>query len=238
MTSPPLRVPALNAHYQGAYDEHALAWRRLGAADKARNLRQLLGARQPESILEVGCGTGAVLAALAASGCGRRHLGVDVADPAEHTDPQARALELRPYDGRTLPFGDHSIDLVLASHVIEHLPEPRHLLVEMARVARRWIYVEVPCELHLRTSRRALQQSLDIGHINAFTPESFELLLASSGLAVQQLAVFDHSLALLRFHNRLPAALFKRSMRGALLALSPRMASRLFTYHCGALVTC
>jgi SAM-dependent methyltransferase len=238
MPDQPFRVPPLNAHYEGAYDSRALAWRRLGAAEKARNLRRLLGPGRPESVLEVGCGTGALLATLASAGCGSRHVGVDVADPATHTDPLAAALDLRAYDGHTLPFGDHSFDLVVASHVIEHVPEPRRLLAEMVRVARRWIYVEVPCELHLRTSRRALQQTLDIGHINAYTPESFELLLASSGLAVQHLAVFDHSLALHRFNNRLPSALLKRGLRGGLLALSPRLASRVFTYHCGALVTC
>jgi len=64
--------------------------------------------------------------------------------------------------------------------VIEHVPNPRRLLREIARVARRFIYVEVPCELHLRTTRRALQRTLDIGHINAYTPESLQLLVETS----------------------------------------------------------
>lgn len=234
----PFKVPPHNAHYEGRYDERALAWRRLGAADKARNVLALLGAEQPAAVLEVGCGTGALLAALAERGCGRQHVGVDVADPSAHRDPAAAALDLRRYDGLRLPFDGRSFDLAIASHVIEHLNEPRRLLAEMARVARRWIYVEVPCELHLRTTQRALQQSLAIGHINAYTPESFQLLLETSGLAVRRMGLFDHSRATLRFHNSALAAALKQGLRGALLAASPRLASRLFTYHCGALVEC
>lgn len=238
MHAPQFHAPPLNAHYDGRYDERALAWRRLGAADKARNLATLLAAERPASVLEVGCGTGALLAALAARGIGERHAGVDLADPAEHTDPAATAFELHRYDGRVLPYADASWDLVVASHVLEHVPEPRALLAEMARVARRWIYAEVPCELHLRTSHRALQQSLDIGHINAYTPESFQLLLETSGLQVQRMAVFDHSLELLRFQQGPLKAHAKHALRGALLALGPRLASRVFTYHCGALASC
>jgi SAM-dependent methyltransferase len=238
LKSTPFHPPPLNAHYEGAYDERTLAWRRLGAADKARNLLRLLAGERAEDVLEVGCGTGALLAELARARVGRRHVGVDVADPAAHRDPDAAALDLRVYDGHTLPFAARSFDLVLASHVIEHVPEPRRLLAEMARVAARWIYVEVPCELHLRTSHRALQQSLDIGHINAYTPESFQLLLETSGLEVARIALFDHSFAIHRFGGGWLRSAFKAAVRGATLALSPRLAGRLFTYHCGALVRC
>ena len=232
------RVPPYNTHYEGRYDDRALLWRRLGAADKSRNLMSLLDARPVQSVLEVGCGTGAVLAAVAAGGVGNTHVGVDLADPTVHTDPQATGLDLRPFDGATLPFESASFDLVYASHVIEHVPEPRALLMEMVRVARQWMYVEVPCELHLRTSYPELQRSLDIGHINAYTPESFQLLLETSGLAVARLELFEHSLALHRFGNRRFKAELKHGIRKSLLALSPMLASRVFTYHCGALVTC
>lgn len=167
----PFHAPPLNQHYEGRYDDRELLWRRLGAIDKASNIQQLLAGEPVETVLEVGCGTGAVLAEVARRGIGQGHVGVDVADPADHADRQALGMDMRCYDGKTLPFADASFDLVYASHVIEHVPEPRTLLAEMSRVARRLVYVEVPCELHLRTSQRALQRSLDIGHINAYTPE-------------------------------------------------------------------
>jgi ubiquinone/menaquinone biosynthesis C-methylase UbiE len=87
-----------------------------------RNIGALLGERRPGSGLEVGCGTGAVLAAVRAAGIGTRHAGIDMAYIEQHRDPAAAGLELSAYDGTTLPFADDSFDLVYASHVLEPCP--------------------------------------------------------------------------------------------------------------------
>lgn len=54
----------------------------------------------------------------------------------------------RPVDiiapGHELPLDDNSFDFVLASHVIEHIPDPIAALKEWARVARRYIVLVVP----------------------------------------------------------------------------------------------
>jgi SAM-dependent methyltransferase len=54
----------------------------------------------------------------------------------------------RPVDiiarGHELPLDDKSYDFVLASHVIEHIPDPIAALEEWARVARRYIVLVVP----------------------------------------------------------------------------------------------
>jgi SAM-dependent methyltransferase len=41
------------------------------------------------------------------------------------------------YDGTHLPFGDCSFDTVLSIQVLEHTPQPRRLIREMARVLRK-----------------------------------------------------------------------------------------------------
>ena len=46
--------------------------------------------------------------------------------------------------GDRLPFADDSVDFVLASHVIEHFPDPIAALLEWRRVARRVIVLVVP----------------------------------------------------------------------------------------------
>ncbi len=43
-----------------------------------------------------------------------------------------------------LPLEDDSTDFVLASHVIEHVPDPIAALLEWNRVARRYVFLVVP----------------------------------------------------------------------------------------------
>jgi SAM-dependent methyltransferase len=246
MLSFPFRVAALNAHYLGTYGVAEMAWRRINAIDKADNIETLLSAeaRRPMSVLEVGCGTGALMAELASRPgfAGASVCGIDVADPAEHPDPRAVAqgLSMERYDGIRLPYDDASFDLVIASHVLEHVPDERGFLAELSRVSRQLVYIEVPCELHIRTTLAALQSTLNIGHINAYTPASFALTLETSGLMISNMDLFDHSFDYYRsgahrFHSRVFLACIKMMIRRFLLSLSRGLASRLFTYHCGAL---
>jgi SAM-dependent methyltransferase len=230
-----LDEPPYNEHYVGDYDARMIEWRKLGAADKARNIKSTLQGAQVNSVLEVGCGTGAVLLALKDLEVGAIHYGVDISDPSTHCDPGATLLNLAEYDGLRLPFDDSSVDLVFASHVIEHALEPRSLLVEMARVARHLVYVEVPCEANLTTNYARLQRSLKIGHINLFTPETLHLLVATSSLSVLRLSLFDHSAQVYRHHQKGVGRFLMRIVRFAIIRINDRLGSRLFTYHCGLL---
>jgi len=47
-------------------------------------------------------------------------------------------------NGAALPFADDSYDFVLASHVIEHMPNPIGALREWRRVAARYVFLLVP----------------------------------------------------------------------------------------------
>jgi len=239
MNSSVFQVIPHNSHYEGAYDEREVLWRSVCAIDKARNCVQLLGDRKSEvsSVLEVGCGTGAVLRGVKNRGVGSVHKGIDMADPNVHPDPEvvADGLEMLEYDGSRLPFDGNSFDLVFSSHVLEHVPDERSFIGELKRVARKYIYIEVPCELHLRTSVRAMQRTLDIGHINAYTPESLVLTLETSGLSVLDFKVFDHSREVHAFSTSPMAAAAKTILRGGLLKINQSLASKIFTYHCGAL---
>lgn len=227
--------PRLDELYGRPHTDERRAWRQLGARDKVRNLVGMVGGFRHEihRVLEVGCGTGAVLNALSRE-LGDDLVGVDVGTPIAREEP-APHVRFESYDGEHLPFEDHSFDLVYATHVLEHVLDQRGFLRELRRVARRHVYVEVPCELHVRTSHAALQQSLDIGHVNMYTPESFALTLETSGLSVRKLEVFDHSYAIHRFHAPAVRAAMKTLVRRTLLRLHEGLATRLLTYHVGAL---
>jgi SAM-dependent methyltransferase len=231
-------LPDLVALYSKPYDEAMERWRAIGAIDKAAHILEMTRdyKGEIESVLEVGCGTGAVLQNLKMYGFRPRFVGLEIGSERSTRKPSLdTGIEIKGFDGITLPYPDESFDLVYASHVLEHVLDERGFLKELRRVARRIVFVEVPLELHLRVSMRTLQETLDIGHINAYTPESFALTLETSGLRIKNFKLYDHSLAVHQFHSNKARALVKSLIRRSFLTVSKRLASRLFTYHCAAL---
>ncbi len=111
-------------------DELDLAFRRrliwlFGALDLAPGLR----------LLDVGCGPGVHLRALAAAAPGVAAVGLDLG--AERLAAARAAGTSSPVirgDAALLPFPDASFDRVLMSEVLEHLPDDRAALAEVRRV--------------------------------------------------------------------------------------------------------
>ena len=95
---------------------------------------------QAKSILDVGCGDGRVANRISVPY--RQIIGLDVSMTA------LRYLKVPAIQGtiEALPFKNKSFDLVLATEVIEHLPNPlyKKALSELKRVARKWILIGVP----------------------------------------------------------------------------------------------
>jgi len=100
-------------------------------------------------------------------------------------------------EGDRLPLGDSAVDFVLASHVIEHIPDPVAALREWQRVARRYLFLVVPHRYRTFDAKRPLtpvQELLhrhDAGftsdedhHWSVWTCESFLELCAALGLRV------------------------------------------------------
>ena len=54
-------------------------------------------------------------------------------------------FDCKVFDGYTIPYDDNAFDLVVLSHVVEHVEHPRKLLYEAKRVAR-YVFIEVPLE--------------------------------------------------------------------------------------------
>jgi SAM-dependent methyltransferase len=99
--------------------------------------------------------------------------------------------------GDALPFAADSFDFVLASHVIEHFPDPIRALLEWRRVARRYVVLVVPHRDRTFDRDRPLTsvaelverhaaglESEDDRHWSVWTLESFVELCEHLGLPV------------------------------------------------------
>jgi ubiquinone/menaquinone biosynthesis C-methylase UbiE len=233
------RLPDLAELYARPYDEQAIGWRATSAIEKTDNLTAITSGTRGEiaRVLEVGCGTGAMLRNLAAHGLGVEHVGIEITDQrvGMAQEQSAGGISISAYDGKHIPFDDGSFDLVYATHVLEHVTDERGFLRELRRVTRKFVYIEVPCELNLRTTSRRLQRTLDIGHINPYSPDSFALTLETSGLKILRLRAFDHNFETHAFFVPHWRAALKMAIRRLALAASPRGASQVFVYDWGAL---
>lgn len=96
-----------------------------------------------DSMLDVGCGAGDVLRAVA--GKVRVRIGCDSARSGLRLGDGVQAVQAA---SESLPFADRSLELVSCCDVLEHLAEDAALraISELGRVARRYVLINVPLE--------------------------------------------------------------------------------------------
>ncbi len=99
--------------------------------DQAAALVRRVGADR--DVLEVGCGTGLVLARVAAFA--RTAQGIDLS-PGMLERARERGLDVREGSATALPFPDNSFDVAYSFKVLSHVPQLSLALSEMVRVIR------------------------------------------------------------------------------------------------------
>ena len=137
------------------------------------------------SVLDIGCATGALLSHL--SGRGWRVTGVEISPCAEY------AQKKRNLDVRNLPLEENnfpscSFDAVLASHLIEHLNDPRSFLTETYRILKDngYIFITTPnisgFQARLYGSK---WRSAIFDHLYLFSKRTLANLLKSAGFKIE-----------------------------------------------------
>jgi ubiquinone/menaquinone biosynthesis C-methylase UbiE len=171
--------------YQSQYEAGLQEWRSLGAKQKVKNLLAITAGQRFEKVLEVGAGDGSILAELSKSNFADELYALEISESGLK-NIQARQIpnlkQAQIFDGYQIPYPDQSFDLVILSHVLEHVEYERIILREIKRVARLAV-IEVPKDYRFGVDKK-VNHFLAYGHINLYTPSSLKFLVQTEGFKV------------------------------------------------------
>lgn len=193
-------------------------------AERQRSLCAYLDDKAPGRLLEVGCGDGSLLARM-------RAIGWQV--EGQEVDPQAVSLRRRS-DGIQVHLGQlvdlhlprGSFDAVVMHHVVEHLHDPRALLVECRRLLKdggTLVVVTPNTESYGHRRYASSWFALDPPrHLHLFSPKTLRTVAAQAGFtecelwttAVNSESVFLGSIGIQRagrYDTRTPASIHRHA---------------------------
>lgn len=143
---------------------------RLGVEDKISFIARYLGDRRQARVIDVGCGAGGYL--LAARELGFDAVGVEPS-VAHSTVARALGLDVRTGYFDVRAFAPRSFDLVLTSHVVEHIFNPRDFMSDLATLVRPggWLVAVTPNADYLaaRWSGRFWVMLKPVDHVSLLT---------------------------------------------------------------------
>lgn len=230
-----------NTGYREALrDESFLAWREAGAREKACNIANVCRKIQVSSVIEIGCGTGAVLRHLGAMNFAKRYVASDISAAAvEFAQESCGSLLSEVYVGPadSLPFPGKSFSVAILSHVIEHLQDPVGAVRDAARVAD-YVVIEVPIERVLSNTIRTwilgkpFQSAADAGHVQFWNVRSIAKFIEQEcglGILSRQLDLFGREG---EFFGRTGVSIVKPLIKEAMKTVIPGwLYARLLTTH-------
>jgi 2-polyprenyl-3-methyl-5-hydroxy-6-metoxy-1,4-benzoquinol methylase/ribosomal protein S27E len=144
------------------------------------------GNRAQKRVLDIGCATGALLEKLQTRGW--KCAGVEISPSAEYAR-QKRGLEVQSVPLEECHFPPASFDLVLASHLIEHLNDPAAFVTEVRRVLSPGGYFLVTTPNIAGFQARLFHgrwRSAIFDHLYLFSIKTLSRLLRERGFEIQR----------------------------------------------------
>jgi 2-polyprenyl-3-methyl-5-hydroxy-6-metoxy-1,4-benzoquinol methylase len=141
--------------------------------------------KEPPRILDIGCATGALLSWLEKRGW--RVTGVEISDCAGYAKNK-RNLDIYSLTLEEIKFENEFFNIILASHLIEHLNDPRSFLVEVNRILKKngRLFITTPningFQARITGSR---WRSAIFDHLYLFSIQTIKKMLNASGFAIE-----------------------------------------------------
>ena len=223
----------LQKNYDNYYNgESESLWRELGAVDKGKNIINICNNISVDNVLEIGAGDGSLLQELMINNFGKNLFALEISksgiDVINNKNIK-KLKEVKLFDGYRIPYKDNKFDLVILSHVIEHVEHPRILLEEAARVAK-YFFVEVPLEDTLFAPKDF--KVTRTGHINYYSYKTIRKLLKSCRLNCLNQKVSNPSFSVHKYlYKSKIKTVIKYGIRSCLLKIFPKLAPLFLVYH-------
>lgn len=158
-----------------------------GSLEKALFSR---GGQDVPSVLDIGCATGALLSSL--RGRGWRVTGVEISPCADYAQNE-KNLDVRILPLEENNFSSDSFDVILASHLVEHLNDPFSLLTEAGRILKKdgRIFITTPnisgfqARLYGNRWRSAI-----FDHLYLFSKRTLINLLHKAGFTTEKISTW------------------------------------------------
>lgn len=180
-----------NLYNSTKYSDNTGGWCPDEDKEKAKTIKKILDAAKVKSdissIIDIGCGTGGILADVKLSF--NRDLYCEGTDFSEIAIKKAREIGINDivFSTKKLSELDKKFDLIILSHVLEHVMDWDSFLKELLKISNKYIYINVPLEVNLINTLRgsALTGTYKkYGHVHFFDENFVTNYLIDSGFKI------------------------------------------------------
>lgn len=154
-----------------------------------KSILSLLPDEQIKSVLDIGCGDGHLCGIL-------KGTGMDISKKRLfHAASQYTECKFLQGSIYNIPLKDNSFDMVTAIEVIEHLKDPLSALMELKRISREYVLIQVPYNEIIKEEicPNCLKPLYPRGHIQSFDEKRLQSLCKESGLDIVKQDLFFHA---------------------------------------------
>jgi len=177
----------------GALKKAEAIYRKIALHGHVSFVVRAAGRQHSPQILDVGCGSAALLALLKQRGF--QVMGVDFSAEASRVAEVENGVRVMVGSLEDAAFPDESFDIVTLFHVMEHVPEPRTVLAEVARILKRdgAVVLQVPnIDSWQFKAFRSKWYGLDIPrHVIDYSKKAILTVLNDSGFEARRIKHFN-----------------------------------------------
>jgi ubiquinone/menaquinone biosynthesis C-methylase UbiE len=221
----------LKKNYDDYYVKGESQWRWIGALDKVDNIVTLSKDYPHNKILEIGAGEGSILQQLNDRNFGENLYALEISTSAIENIKKrniSSLVDCNLFDGYSIPYKNKKFDLVILSHILEHVEYPRKLIYEAKRVAD-YVFIEVPLEDTFRLKQDFVFDK--VGHINFYSRKSIRRLVQSCELDVLNQIVHTPSKRIYQYSLGKTKGAIKHFVKQLTFQIIPSLAPNIWIYH-------